>query len=395
MQHGIRAPHLLQVGVVRREAVVRAGTAGIEQTHRITLVAEGGLHANKHVAEMATEDQQVGAVGIEGAGGLAPVLFKPLGVGGEALVFLHAHAVGDRQFRGSLKGFGIFQHRLHQRFGGRWEILHLIALGPHLLEHAVNRAEHIEVGGGSHVAFIRREAEHRDRQLLLGARLDAQRGPADGALGDGIHPILQGVGLAGGVIPAREHDRLNRSIEFGDGDLQGHLHGVKAQVAFLPFLSGLEHQRQRHHVRAIELLQHFDRLGVVLTGRAAHQSKTGQRHHAVDQRHVGIDRVIEEGVHRLGEVETAAEHRNHRGSAVFHLLNHRHVVGFIASDDVAALQHQADHGALAGFLREICAAGVPVQVFLEIFEHAWGQGMPDAQIREHNWIRNLQLRAII
>jgi hypothetical protein len=117
---------------------------------------------------------------------------------------------------------------------------------------------------------------------------------------------------------------------------------------------------------------------VVLAGRAAHQGEAGKRHHAIDERHVGVDRVVEEGVHRLGEVEPAAEHWNHGGTAIFHFLDHSHVVGFIAGDDVAALQHQADHRALAGFLGEVFAAGVPVQVLLEVLKHRGGQGVPDA-----------------
>jgi hypothetical protein len=35
-------------------------------------------------------------------------------------------------------------------------------------------------------------------------------------------------------------------------------------------------------------------------------------------------------------------------------------VSFITGDDVAALQHQADHRAIAGLLAEIAAAGIPI-----------------------------------
>ena len=75
VQHRIGAPDLLEIGVVSGEAVVGAGAAGIEQPHRVTLVAEGGLHTNKHVAEVAAKDQQVLAVAVEFARGLTPVLF--------------------------------------------------------------------------------------------------------------------------------------------------------------------------------------------------------------------------------------------------------------------------------------------------------------------------------
>ena len=58
-------------------------------------------------------------------------------------------------------------------------------------------------------------------------------------------------------------------------------------------------------------------------------------------------------------------------------------MSFIAGDDVAALQHQADDRAIAGLLAEIAAAGIPIQIFLEIFKHPRCQRVPDAQVGEH------------
>ena len=78
---------------------------------------------------------------------------------------------------------------------------------------------------------------------------------------------------------------------------------------------------------------------MVLPGWATHQGKACEGHHPIHQRHVGVEWVVEEGIHRFGEIEPAAEHRNHGGAAIFQLLNDRHIVSFIASDDVAALQH--------------------------------------------------------
>ena len=63
------------------------------------------------------------------------------------------------------------------------------------------------------------------------------------------------MGLAGGIVAAGENDRLDRAIQFRDGDLQGHLHRVKAEVALFPLLGGLEHKRKRDHIWTIELLQ--------------------------------------------------------------------------------------------------------------------------------------------
>ena len=175
VQHRISLPDLLQIGVVSGEAVVGAGAAGIEQAHRITLVAEGGLDANEDVAEVATENQQVLAIAVEVAGGLAPVLFQPFGVRRQTLVLLNAHPMGDRQLRRALHGIGVIDDGLQQfsRRGG--QILHVVTLRLHLLHHPMDGAENVEVSSGADITLVGREAENGDRQLLFGAGLDPQR----------------------------------------------------------------------------------------------------------------------------------------------------------------------------------------------------------------------------
>jgi hypothetical protein len=69
---------LLEVGVERREAVVRGGRAAEEEAHRVALVTEGGLDADEHVAELGAEDQQVVPVRVEVARGRSPVLLQVL-----------------------------------------------------------------------------------------------------------------------------------------------------------------------------------------------------------------------------------------------------------------------------------------------------------------------------
>ena len=201
------------------------------------------------------------------------------------------------------------------------------------------------------------------------------------------------MGLARGVISARQHNRFDGTIQFGDGDLQGHLHRMEAEVTLLPFLCGLEHQRQRHHVGAVELFQRFNCLGVILPSRASHQSKTSERHDAVHKRLLRVDRVIEEGIHGSGKIQPAAEDRYHPRSAILQLLDRCHVVGIVTGDDVTALQHQANHRSLAGLLAEITAAGGPVQILLEVLEHGGCQGMPDPEVRENLRLSHLHLRA--
>ena len=76
---------------------------------------------------------------------------------------------------------------------------------------------------------------------------------------------------------------------------------------------------------------------MVLAGWTTHQGKAGQADHRIHQGKIGVERILEKGVHRLGEIKATAEHRNDGGAAVFQLLDHSHIVGLVTGDDVAAL----------------------------------------------------------
>ena len=63
----------------------------------VTLVAEGGLHADEDVAEGLAVDEQVLAVAVEVAGGRAPVLLEVGGVRRELLVGVRVGVKGKGQ----------------------------------------------------------------------------------------------------------------------------------------------------------------------------------------------------------------------------------------------------------------------------------------------------------
>ena len=141
VQHRVRLPDLLQIGVISGKTVMGAGAAGIKQAHWIAFVAEGGLNANKDVAEMATKHQQVLAIAVEVAGGLAPVFFQSFGVRRQALVLLDTHTVCDRELGGSLHGIGVVDDGLQQLTRRGRQVLHVVALRLHLLHHPMDGAE--------------------------------------------------------------------------------------------------------------------------------------------------------------------------------------------------------------------------------------------------------------
>ncbi len=78
--------------------------------------------------------------------------------------------------------------------------------------------------------------------------LAAQVGPLEGAGRDRFNPVLEGNSFASGAVTTGHHNRLDSTVEFGDGHLQSHLDRVQTQIAFLPFFGGLEDQGQGHHI---------------------------------------------------------------------------------------------------------------------------------------------------
>jgi len=86
MQAPHRRPRPSQVGVIRGKAVRGAWhCANRAAPHRIAFVANGGCTPTKNIAEVAAVDQQVGAIAVEIAGGLAPSSLQARSeLGGEA-----------------------------------------------------------------------------------------------------------------------------------------------------------------------------------------------------------------------------------------------------------------------------------------------------------------------
>ena len=111
--------------------------------------------------------------------------------------------MSDGKLGRALHGVSIVDHSLQQGPRSRGKILHVVTLDLHLLHHPMNGSENVEVGRRAHIALIRREAEHRDGQLLLIAGFDPQGRPANRPFSDGINTILERVCLSCGVVTAR------------------------------------------------------------------------------------------------------------------------------------------------------------------------------------------------
>mmetsp|Transcript_11005 Transcript_11005/g.26903 ORF Transcript_11005/g.26903 Transcript_11005/m.26903 type:complete len:312 (+) Transcript_11005:2848-3783(+) len=295
----------------------------------------------------------------------------------------------DVEVRGGELSLFVVKHRVDEVSLVLRAVTDIIPVLLQPLEHAKDGAKDVQVGGGPDVTLVGGEGEDGDGELLVDVLFLAERGPLDGAAGDLRRAVLQSVGLASlGVAPG-EDDGLEAAVQLGESHLERHLHGVQAQGGVLPLLGGLEGQRHRDHVRHVELLQRVDRLRVVLASRATHEGEPGERQHGVDVRVLGngVEKVL---LDRDREVEAAGEDGDDLGAAGLELHHHASVVSIVASDQVRALKHHANHGRVLGKLH-VLAGVVPVQVLLEVRVHGGRGGVPDAEVREGDRLGDLHL----
>ena len=392
VQHGVGAEHVLDVRVVRGEAVVGRRGLGEEQAHRVTLVAEGGLDADEDVAELLAVHEQVLAVRVEVPGRGAPVLVQVLLVQAELLVLLDGHLVLDVEVGRRELGLLVVEHGVDQVILVVGHVADVVALLLQALEHAEDGAEDVEVRGGADVALVGGEGEHRDGELLVHVLLLAEGSPLQGAARDLRGAVLQGVRLARLGVAAGEDDGLEAAVELGERHLERNLHGVQAERGVGPLLRGLEGQGHGHHVGHVELLERVDGLGVVLARGAADQREAGERQHGVDVRVLG-DGVEEEPLDGEGKVQPAGEDGHHLGAARLELHDHAGVVALVAGDEVRALQHEAHDGRVLGE-RDVLAGVVPVEVLLEVLVHVRRHGVPDARLRHRLGLGNLHVHVL-
>mmetsp|Transcript_28419 Transcript_28419/g.47713 ORF Transcript_28419/g.47713 Transcript_28419/m.47713 type:complete len:652 (+) Transcript_28419:1252-3207(+) len=365
---------------------------GEQQAHRVTLVPEGGLHANEDVAVRLPVHEHILPIGVEVAGRWPPVLLQRGRVVTQARVLLHAHLVLDVQLGGVVLSFLVVKHALDEPLLKLGHGAHIVAFRLKHLQHLPDGAEYVEVGSGPHVALVRREGEHGDAQLLLRILLLAQGPPLDGAVGHSLYAVVQRVRAPGVLVAPREDDRLHATVQLGQGHLEGDLHRVQAEGGVHPLLRGLEHQRDGHHVGHVQALQGLHRLRGVLLGRASDERETGEGHDGVHKR-LARHGVVVEAVQGAREVQTARENGHNLSTLGLHLLDDSGVVALVAGDQMRALQHEPDHHCVLRELR-VLARVVPVQVLLEVLVHARGRRVPDPDVGEHYWLLDLHVHLL-
>lgn len=91
---------------------------------------------------------------------------------------------------------------------------------------------------------------------------------------------------------------------------------------------------------------------------ASHQCEAREADHCVHEGLAAAQRVVEELLHGAGEIQAASKHGHHLGAPRLQLAHHAAVVALITGDQVAALQHQPDHGRVSRQL-QVAARVVP------------------------------------
>mmetsp|Transcript_15139 Transcript_15139/g.43048 ORF Transcript_15139/g.43048 Transcript_15139/m.43048 type:complete len:671 (-) Transcript_15139:57-2069(-) len=360
---------------------MRAGRLREQQTHGVALVSERRLHADEDVAKLPSVDKELLTVGVELSGWGSPVLLEGLGVRAEPLVLLDGHLVGDVEVIGVEPLLLIVEDRHDQLLLAGGEVTDVVSILLQVRQHLEDGSEHVQVRSGSDITLVRREREDGDGQLLLGILLLGKRGPLDGPGAEGVDAIRQRVRLSSVGVASGEDDRLNGTIKLRKRNLQGDLNRVDTELAVQPLLGGLEHERQRAHVRHVELLERLDSLGRILTGGTADQGESSQGQDGVDVRPSSSQRVVEVLLDRQREVERTGEHRDDLGTTGLELGHDTGVMALVSGHQMRPLEHQSDH---RGVLLELDVGPrvVPVQVLLQILVEGRRRRVPDADIRE-------------
>mmetsp|Transcript_25720 Transcript_25720/g.64239 ORF Transcript_25720/g.64239 Transcript_25720/m.64239 type:complete len:1163 (-) Transcript_25720:603-4091(-) len=388
---------LLEVRVVRGEAVVGAGALGEQEAHRVSLVAKGGLDADEDVTKVLAVDQKVLAVGVEMAGRGAPVLVQGVLVVADLFILRNRHLVGDVELRRGELGLLVVDDLLEELVRGLGDDTDVVALGFEMAEDRKDRVEDVEVCCGTDVALVRGEGEDCDGELLLRGLLLAESAPLESALGDDVDAVLEGDGPAGGAVPAGKDDGLECAVDLRERDLEGDLDGVEAEIRVAPLLGGLEDEGEGTEVGAVELGEGGDGLGVVLLRGAADEGEACEGDDDVDVDGavaVGVEGcgVVEKLVDGDGEVEAAGKDGDDFSAAGLELGDEGDVVAVVAGDHVGSLEDEADGDGgglvVAGDFRGVDVV-VPGLILGDVFEPLVGDGVPDADVGEDDGLGDL------
>ena len=377
VQHGVGVEILAQPAVIGAEGVGRRKTPLEQQTHRVAFIAEARLDADKHVAELLAQHEDVAPVGQLPPRRRAPLpldlvqmrLAAHMVVGADAGVHVGVltEAVGVA-----------LQHPVAQRidaFGNLDRIARVAQRAQRVEQRLEHRQERRRAGG----ARVGRKVEDGQRDAPLGPPGAAQ---ADhlfhaarqhlGALGAHVHVAGRGaVGEVAGAVAAlamaadragapAEHRGAGGAVDLGDRDHDRRLDRRQPARAAAPFLKRLELQRMGGDIGHVQPRQDVGGGAAVIIGRPADQAEPGQRHHRVHHRRAILH---EEPLDRRARVQPAGEGRDHPQAARLQRRDGAVIVARVARQDVGAHHQQADRAVVARLRQRLGAFGHAARQF--------------------------------
>ena len=288
-----------------------------QQPHRVALIAEDGLQADEHIAELGTQHMHPAPIGLDATGGGAPSgldFGQPRGLGDDL-------GGGDSgvDVRGlTMAGSVAVQDSLAQRLDtvGRRQV---IAFGLEGVQGVEKAFEHAKIGRSPRRACIRRKAIKHDSQLPRSHGRAVQFGQPRHLVGQSLDPLgagRHGPGFSGfnrgglahpatavatlGVMATGENGGVRRAVDLRQCDQHGGFHRAKPTGGGLPLAERLELQRMRGDVGHVQDGQGRNSCRAVVVGGATDQAEAGQRHHR-------IDATLEVGLHRGAAIKAPGE----------------------------------------------------------------------------------------
>ena len=380
MQHRVGGEILAYPTIEGRERMRRRKPRLEEQPHRVTLVAEAGLHTDEHVAELPAKHENPAAVGLRAARRRSPLLLDlaqmrltpDMIVGGNTRrhIGVRAKARGVAFQDGNPK-------RIHAR-----RHLDLIPAGGQRMQRVEQGLEHGQVGRRPGRPSIRREIEQHDSQLLFRPRPTLQRHQLGHARGQHRRPLSVHEHIVPlGAAAATKGDRPRRAVQLRQRHHHRGLDRRQSARIALPLRQRLEFDGMRADIGHVQRSQQrLGRLGIVI-GRPANQREPGQRHDRIHDRHTVFH---EEPRYRLARIQPAGKGRQHAQAALLHGRDHAIIMPRIARQHIGPQHQQPDRARLARAPRQL----------RRVIDHAAARrGMVKPDLRVFDGCCHLQFRA--
>ena len=187
MQDDISVKRVAQPKVKGNEGVCRREPFFEQESHRVALVAEGGLYADKNLAELSAKNKHAATVRLDFAGCRAPHRLDGFQRRRVANNLVRADMCRDVSLLTVLLCVA-FQYCSAQGLNG-FRNLNIVAICLHRMERVEQRFKDVEVCSGSNRTRIGRKAEEHDADVFVRILFPTERGLTQCLLGKAVDAL--------------------------------------------------------------------------------------------------------------------------------------------------------------------------------------------------------------